>query len=164
MFFPTKPLPVPHKQYGMYYIEEALRDASYQGDTAQIKRLMEKYPQLDLNAVNEYSETALYIACKRNQIDTVKFLLSQPNVNVNQQTILGNGSLLIAAWNDNTELAKLLIQHRADVQQRTKSDRPYHGGVNAADVAKERGNKELVEYLQQVMPEENAKDSSSFSN
>lgn len=163
MFFPTKSLPVPHKQYGMYYIEEALRDASYQGDISQIKNLTERYPDLNVNATDEYGQTALYIACKKNQANAAKVLLNQPNINVNQATILGNSPLLIAAWNDNNELAKLLLEHNADVNQRTNKDRPYHGSVNAADIAKERGNEELVKHLQQFMPEENAKSAPSFS-
>jgi ankyrin repeat protein len=163
MFFSTKTLPVPHKQYGMYYIEEALRDACYQGDISQIKNLTERYPDLNINAANEYAETALYIACKRNQVNAVKFLLDQPNININQATILGNSPLLIAAWNDNTELAKLLLDHNADANHCTNKDRPYHGGVNAADIAKERGNEKLFNHLQQFMPAESAKDTPSFS-
>jgi ankyrin repeat protein len=142
-----KPVPLPHKLYGMFPVEEDLRDAAYRGDKNRIKKLIETYPKLNLNAVNEYGETPLYIACKRNQNPIADFLLEQPGIDVNHQTILGNGAVLIAAWNDNTQLVKELIQKKADVSLRTNPDRPYHGNVSAMDIAKERGNHALVTVL-----------------
>lgn len=147
----VKAIPFPHKQYGMYYIEEDLRDAAYRGDEKRINDLFKAYPKLNINAVNEYNETALYIACKRNQNKVAELLLKQPGTNVNLQTVLGNSSLLISSWNDNTALAKLLIQHSADVNARTNVGRQYHGNVSALDIAQERGNKELVEFLLPLM-------------
>ena len=150
----NKPIPFPHKQYGMYYVEEDLRDAAYRGDVDRIKKLGAQYPNLNFNATNEYGETALYIACKRNQDSVVSHLLDKPGIDLNVPTILGNLSLLIAAWNDNTPLAKKLVEKGADIHARTNPDRTYHGNVSALDIAKERGNDSLVDYLQQkIAPE-----------
>lgn len=143
----VKAIPFPHKQYGMYYVEEDFRDAAYRGDEKRLNDLLKAYPNLNINAVNEYAETALYIACKHNQNRAAALLLKQPGIDVNLPTILGNSPLLISAWNDNTALAKLLIHHNADVNARTKAERQYHGNVSALDIAQERGNNELVELL-----------------
>lgn len=143
-----KPIPFPHKQYGMYYVEEDLRDAAYKGDIKRMQDLLSQHPSLNINATNEYSETALYIACKKSQNQAAEFLLKQPFIKVNIPTILGNSPMLICAWNDNTELAKKLTQHGADVHARTNPDREYHGNVSAFDIAQERNNKALVDFLQ----------------
>ena len=147
----NKAIPFPHKKYGMYYVEEDLRDAAYRGDVRRIKDLMSHYPKLDLNSGNEYGETALYIACKRKQASAVNFLLDQPGINLKVPTILGNNSILIAAWNDDTALVKKLVEKGVDVEARTNPDRPYHGNVSALDIAQERGNVDLVEYLKPLV-------------
>lgn len=145
----SNPIPFPHKQYGMYYVEEDFRDAAYRGDFARIKEIINKYPKLNINATNEYNETALYIACKKNQNQIAEFLLQQPGIKANIATVLGNSAVLISAWNDNTEQVKILDIHGADLHARTNPDREYHGNVSALDIAQERGNKELVKYLQE---------------
>jgi len=142
-----KPIPSIHPQYGMYYIEEDLRDAAYRGDLTRAMALFAQYPKLDSNATNEYSETALYIACKRKQDRIAEYLLKHPEIRVDIPTILGNSALLICAWTDNTQLAKRLVQAGAGVHARTHSDRKYHGNVSAFDIAQERNNHELVEFL-----------------
>lgn len=152
----SKPIPFPHKQYGMYYVEEDLRDASYRGDLQRVKELIKSYPDLNINAVNEYAETALYIACKKNQNEIAAHLLQQEEIKVNTSTILGNSPLLISAWNDNTKLAKKLIEHGADVNARTKADREYHGNVSAFDIAQERNNSELTDHLRKYISAEQA--------
>lgn len=143
----TRTIPFPHKQYGMFPVEETLRDAAYRGNIHFINELQAKYPKLDLNAVNEYLETALYIACKRNQAAVVQYLLTC-NVDVNVQTILGNTALLISAWNDNNPIAQMLVEHGANIETLTNPDRPYHGNVSAIDIARERGNTTLVSFLE----------------
>jgi len=147
-----KPVPFPHEKYGMFYVEEDLRDAAYRGDVQRMKTLLEQHPKLDVNAMNEYGETALYIACKKNQNKAADFLLEKADIKPNIQTILGNSPLLICAWNDNTELAKKLIAKGADINARTNPDREYHGNVSALDIAQERNNTALVEHLQKLAP------------
>jgi len=140
-------LPKPHAKYGMYYIEECLRDCGYQGDLSTIKNLQRKYGDLDLNSADEYGQTVLYLASKRNHAELVDYLVRQPNVNVNAATILGNSSLLIAAWNDNNQIAEILVKNGADILAKTNSSREYHGGVSAIDIAEERGNASLASFL-----------------
>lgn len=149
LFHPTAvaDLPAVHPKYGMFYIEEAMRDAAYQGSVSMLKRLATAYPQLDVNAADEYGQTALYIACKRGQHEAADWLLDQPNIDVKAATSLGNDALLISAWNDDTVLAQKLLDHGADPHARTHADRQYHGGVSARDVADERGNAALVKLL-----------------
>ena len=156
----TKTIPFPHKQYGMYPVEEDLRDAAYRGDAARIKALQTQYPHLNLNAPNEYGETAAYIACKRKQGSTVEYLLQQPCIDIKQSTILGNNCLLIAVWNDDTALAEKLVAKGADVYARTSPERLYHGNVSALDIAIERGNTELVSFLKPLVENQQAKPSS----
>lgn len=141
-------IPFPHKKYGMYYVEEDFRDAAYRGDVKHMQDILDRYPKFNINASNEYGETALYIACKRNQEDAVSFLLKKPGVDPNSGTILGNRSLLIAAWNDNNKIAQKLLDNGADISARTNPDRKYHANVSALDIAIERENHELQKILQ----------------
>lgn len=149
----TRSLPLPHPKYGMWYVEEDFRDAAYRGDLKRVQELLDKYPKLNINAVNEYGETALYIASKKNQSQVVDFLLNQAqlNVDINCQTILGNSPMLVAAWNDNTAIAKKLLEKGADATLTTKADRQYHGGVSALQIAAERNNQELVSLLEKQL-------------
>lgn len=142
-----KPIPFPHQKYGMYYVEEDLRDAAYRGDLNRMQKLFEQYPKLDPNSPNEYNETALYIACKRGQTSVVEFLLKTPKIDTNATTIRGNSPMLACAWGDYTVLAKKLIDAGADTTQRTNLDREYHSGVSALEIAEERGNSELATLL-----------------
>lgn len=143
----AKPIPFPHKKYGTWYIEEDLRDAAYRGDLSRIQVLLAQYPTINLNATNEYNETALYIACKKNQYTVVEFLLRNPQVDVNISTLLGNSPALISTWNDNNELTEKLLVRGADINARTNANRDYHGGVSALDIAEERNNTTLISYL-----------------
>ncbi len=147
----SKPIPFPDKQFGMFYAEEDLRDAAYRGDLKRIQDLMRQHPTLDINAADEYSQTPLYIACKKNQNKVAEFLLNQPSIKVNVPTILGNSPMLVCAWNDNTDLAEKLIARGADVHARTSPEREYHGNVSAFDIAQERNNQKLVDLLQPYM-------------
>lgn len=144
-------LPVPHDKYGMFYIEKDMRDSAYKGDLSRIKDLMREYPDLDLNAVDEYGRTPLYMACDGNQEGVLDYLLNQPKVDVNIQTILGNSPLLMATWNDNSRIAGKLVDAGADLHAKTLASREYHGGVTAHDVAVERDNKSLAEFLRSAM-------------
>jgi len=141
-------IPNAHEKYGDWYIGKALRDAAYLGDLTYIENLIKTYPELDLNLADEYGRTALYIACERQQHKVVDFFLNQPSVDFNAPTILGNSALLISIWNDDSVLAKKLIDAGVDIHQCTAKDRQYHGNVSAMDLALERENHALVSYLE----------------
>lgn len=140
-------LPQPHPKYGMYYVEKELRHAAYMGDLQLAEQLTKIYPDLDLNAVDEYGRTALYIACERQQPEMITWLLNKPGIDLNRPTVRGNSPLLMAAWNDDNATVKELVEHSANIHARTHVDREYHAGVSALDIAKERGNHSLVELL-----------------
>ena len=146
----TRSLPMPHPKYGMWYVEEDFRDAAYRGDLNRIQEILNKYPKFNINAVDEYGQTALYIACKKNQTQVVDFMFKQSGLtmDVNCQTILGNSPMLIAAWNDNTILVKKLLEKGADATLTTKAERQHHGDVSALQIAEERNNRELVSLLE----------------
>lgn len=149
----TDSIPFPN-QYGMWDIQENLRDAAYLGDLKKIKATFKQYPNLDPDAVDEYGQTALYIACKKNQEAVVNYLLAEVKANPNKQTIHGNSPILIATWKKLNNLVEKLLKHGGDASLRTNADREYHGNVSALDIAQEQGNNELVEMLKNHLGKE----------
>lgn len=76
----------------------------------------------DLQLTDDRSRsTILMAACSQDQVDFVKFLLAK-GMDVNQQSAFGTTALTDAASHGNTTIAKLLIEHGADVNVRSKAD------------------------------------------
>ena len=62
---------------------QQLFDASYRGLVEEVERLLAR--GAPVNWRNIYGLTALHIACINNQVDVVKILTSQDNIDVNIQ-------------------------------------------------------------------------------
>ena len=96
----------------------------------------------DVNAVNGYWESALYIAVADNDLELTKFFINQgANVNsreINQWTPLTIG----IAMKVNLEIIKLLIDNGADISLSVGSC-----GRDALAIAKEKNNLEVIEFL-----------------
>lgn len=71
----------------------------------------------DLNSVNEKGETALLIAVREGSDKVANFLLEQPSVNVEARNAQGESPLMLAAIKGRLDLAKRLIERKAEVNK-----------------------------------------------
>lgn len=71
----------------------------------------------DLNSVNEKGETALLIAVREGSDKVANFLLEQPSVNVEARNPQGESPLMLAAIKGRLDLAKRLIERKAEVNK-----------------------------------------------
>jgi len=76
-------------------------------DYFKVKRLIEE--GADVNAQNNYGDTALMIASKRGHTEVAKLLIEE-GADVNAQDTLGNTALLWASRSGHTDIVKLLIE------------------------------------------------------
>ena len=103
----------------------------------------------DVNAMNNYGMTSLHFAAGNNKnknIDVVKFLMSK-GADVNAKSDEGWGWTplhLAAAYNKNVEVAKFLVSQGANVDAKNNDD------LTPFDLAKEKGNEEITEYLSSI--------------
>ena len=69
-------------------------------------------PVSDINAKDEYGNTALIRACtERNDIEAVKELLQNPDIDINAKDFGGNTAFAWAAYSGSVDLVRLLISH-----------------------------------------------------
>ncbi|UYV66217.1 hypothetical protein LAZ67_4000846 [Cordylochernes scorpioides] len=94
----------------------------------------------DLNATNNYGDTALRKAVEFEHVDIVKFLIDN-GADVNTQNKLENTPLIHAAQINNLEIVKLLIDGRAEI------DITNNNGYTALCMAAKWGSSEIVKYL-----------------
>lgn len=71
----------------------------------------------DLNTVDERGETALLIAVREGSRKVVLFLLEQPSVKVEARNPSGESPLMLAALKGHLDLARRLIQRKAEVNK-----------------------------------------------
>lgn len=71
----------------------------------------------DLNSLNEKGETALLIAVREGSDKVANFLLDQPSVNVEARNPQGESPLMLAAIRGRLDLAKRLIERKAEVNK-----------------------------------------------
>ncbi|CAB3387873.1 Hypothetical predicted protein [Cloeon dipterum] len=74
--------------------------------------------QLDVNVHNEDGETTLLLACERHKWAIVDFLLTQEGLQVNVCDRKGRSPLLFAARSGNSDIARKLLEHGADLNFR----------------------------------------------
>ncbi|MFN3234326.1 MAG: ankyrin repeat domain-containing protein [Gammaproteobacteria bacterium] len=155
--------PVPHEKYGMFLVEENFRHFAYMGNTQKMQEILNDHPNLNINAQNEYGQTAFYLACKSNQENTVDFLLAK-NADIDIPTTLGNDALLMSTFNGNNPLVKKLIENGANINARTSRNRKDHAGVNAIGIAREQNNLALVEILENAALKNSKKTNPMFTS
>ena len=72
--------------------------------------------QMDLLFKNFKNTTGLLpIAVKRNAYNAVRYLIEKQDADVNEKDEHDRTALFFAAWDDLIDVAKLLLQHGADV-------------------------------------------------
>lgn len=145
---------------------ENFMQAAMIGDLITIKELLNKQ-NIDINTIDSVGYTALHKACKEGQLQVVNLLLQKgANANAfvynNQKEItksiqynrktgileyklgLGATPLLFAAENGYTDIVKLLINNKADVNSAGMK------GIEEATplcIAAHKGNKDIVKIL-----------------
>ena len=94
--------------------------------------------KINLNKRDEFGDTILMMAVKKNHYDIVKILLDNgacPDI----FNFHGYTPLIIAAFNENVEIVELLMEHGSDVSSKS------YGGTTAESFALWRGNKLIAD-------------------
>ena len=151
--------------------------ASHSGDIEQVKLFIKLGADVN-NSVDEYNGTALGNAAGEEHLEIVKYLVEKAHANINLKpfeggyTILhdasrggnldvisylidkgadvnftdnrGDTALINVSREGNFKVAKLLVDAGADIHHKN------HNGYTALDVAKERNNDDIVEFLESV--------------
>ncbi len=148
--------------------ESDIYDACRSGNIEMLKTITESNPEAK-NQVNEQGYTPLVIACYRNQIEVVEYLISM-NVEINNKNTQIT-ALQGVAYKGYAELAKILLENGADpdvadangttpliyavqfghieiVEELLKNKASIEitdlNGLSALDYAKQLGNKEIL--------------------
>ena len=85
-----------------------LCNACERDDVLEVERLLSA-PGIDVNKVNTYVTTPLYVASAKGHIEIVKLLLATPGIDVNKTTWRCGPSLLAASGPGHIEIVKLLL-------------------------------------------------------
>jgi len=93
------------------------------------------------NIQDIHGTTALMYACKRENVDMVRYLIDVQKVHINLRDHYGKNELMIACQKGNLSIAKYLIEHGADKTARDKN------GVSVLMYACKSGNISLLQYL-----------------
>jgi ankyrin repeat protein len=121
--------------------DERLRIAAYKGDTEETSQLLAEGVEID--AKNEYGNTALMIAAIKGHLEIVKGLIAG-GADVNERNRAGSTTLILAAKKGHLEIVKALLAAGADVNARTT------GGVTALFAAESEGHTAVVEMLRKA--------------
>lgn len=132
-------------------------ESSASGNLNRIKELLEDNDQL-LNTFSEDGFTALGLASFFGHTDVVKYLISRgADVNIRSGNTFRVMPLHSAVANRNYEIAKILLEHGAEVNARQQQDvTPLH---QAAD----HGDMEMVKLLLQYNADRSLRTKSSFT-
>ena len=90
--------------------EERLIFACADGDVAEAKRLLSAGQ--DVNTTNRYGHSLLWLACFRNQTDVVRYLLSQPAINLNQKDKDGQTAMSASLIGGQYQCTQLLLNDK----------------------------------------------------
>ena len=100
--------------------EDNCKHKCFGSDSVQSKlirsAMLNDVTQMDLLFKNFKNTTGLLpIAVKRNAYNAVRYLIEKQDVDVNEKDEYDRTALFFAAWDDLIDVAKLLLQHGADV-------------------------------------------------
>ena len=121
--------------------DERLRIAAYKGDSEESSQLIAEGAEID--AKNEYGNTALMIAAIEGHLEIVKGLIAG-GADVNTRNRADSTALMLAAKRGHLEIVKALLAGGADVNARTT------GGVTALFAAESGGHTAVVEILKRA--------------
>ncbi|XP_063769929.1 osteoclast-stimulating factor 1 isoform X2 [Pseudophryne corroboree] len=77
------------------------------GNLSWLRECLEN--RVGVNGLDKAGSTALYWACHGGHKDVVEVLLTQPNIELNQQNKLGDTALHAAAWKGYADIVELLL-------------------------------------------------------
>ncbi|MGD8995435.1 MAG: ankyrin repeat domain-containing protein [Syntrophobacterales bacterium] len=121
--------------------DERLRIAAYKGDSEETSQLIAAGVEID--AKNQYGNTALIIAAIEGHLKIVKSLIAG-GADVNERNRADSTALMLAAKKGHFEIVKALLVAGADVNARTT------GGVTALFAAESEGHTAVVEMLKKA--------------
>merc|ERR1712142_386377 len=138
-----------HKQKQIMPTVEDFTDACLDGDTASVEQLLRNKPEF-LNQKDGDGHTGLMSAAVKKRTDTLKLLLSKPDVDLSLQDNYGNTAITHASYSNNVDCLKLLLLHpkctKAIVEIKD------NGGKTAEMYAKSRGHQECEQLLKSFKP------------
>lgn len=89
--------------------EQALVADAQQGKIQAVKNAINK--KVNINATDAAGNTALIAATRAGKNDIVKYLLSQPGIDINKKFTNGRSALIVALANKQSEAALLLLDN-----------------------------------------------------
>jgi len=101
-----------------------------------------QYYSRDKSRINQrdvYGTTGLMIACIKNDIDVVKYLIKH-KVNINETDDTGINALMFACKHNNVDIIEYLISHNADIYGKNNN------GKTLLMIASEHGHLGMVQY------------------
>ncbi|MBU4334196.1 MAG: ankyrin repeat domain-containing protein, partial [Candidatus Omnitrophica bacterium] len=125
-----------------------IHEAAKSGDVVKLRELLDNDPSL-LTTKDEIGKSPLHWAAGKNQLEIIKVLLDEYNIDVNIRNANNGTPLHVAASQANPKAAIILIEHGAEIDARTlngstplhfavfKSGRPGH--IEAAKILIENG-------------------------
>lgn len=122
--------------------------AAANGNMQWVKLFIEEVNPANLEATTSDKETPLHIACRHNQIEVVKYLLSK-DANVEAKNKFNETPLLIATKNRNLAIVKLLVTAGANVN--TKNKKKEH----ALHLATVKNDIKIMKILLDSLADEN---------
>lgn len=134
--------------------DDSLIHAAAIGDTESVRALLTD--GADVNAKNEYGETALLKATEFGRTDTVKLLLAM-NADVDAKSDYGATALMRSSWSGNTDAVHALLEWNSDPNL---SD---INGETALTLAAFHGHVDVVKALLEKGAKANAQDNNGTS-
>ncbi|NXB31759.1 OSTF1 factor, partial [Eulacestoma nigropectus] len=101
-------------------IDNPLHEAAKRGNLSWLRECLDN--RVGVNGLDKAGNTALYWACHGGHKDVVDVLLTQGNLELNQQNKLGDTALHAAAWKGYADIVEMLLEKgaRTDLKNNEK--------------------------------------------
>ncbi|CAH1156122.1 unnamed protein product [Phaedon cochleariae] len=121
-------------QYDDPLLVSGVLKAVVNGDLGRLKELVEAGKSINLN--DNTGNTAMHVSVMKNNIEILKYLLSNEDIIINRRNFLGQTPLFLAVKYGHIELTKCLIDNGANVNISNYEDiTPLHASVHYPDIA-----------------------------
>lgn len=103
----------------------------------------------DVNAVNDFKETMLYVACRNGRIRLVELILEYGAIVRETTDTYSKCPLRIACWYGHADIVMLLLERGADANGMYELQQNYFEAWHAAPlcIAAAQGRKDIVDVL-----------------